>query len=146
MVVGSKQRTNSLVGDLTLSLNDIPLRKVKSTKCLGVTIDEFLTWAEHIDNVIKKLAVGISLLRRNRKVLKKCDLMNVYRAIVEPYFDYYCIIWDGISDYLALKLQKLQNGAAGIITGADYSRRSSYILNELGWEKLSEREVQAPEH
>ena len=34
--------------------------------------------------------------------------MNVYRAIVEPYFDYCCIIWDGISDYLALKLQKLQ--------------------------------------
>ena len=76
MVVGSKQRINSLVGDLTLSLNDISLRKVKSTKCLGVTIDEFLTWAEHIDNVIKKLAIGISLLRRNRKVLKKCDLMN----------------------------------------------------------------------
>ena len=52
MVVGSKQRINSLVGDLTLSLNDISLRKVKCTKCLGVTIDEFLTWAEHIDNVI----------------------------------------------------------------------------------------------
>ena len=34
MVVGSKQRINSLVGDLTLSLNDIYLRKVKSTKCL----------------------------------------------------------------------------------------------------------------
>jgi hypothetical protein len=139
MVVGSKQRINSLVGDLTLSLNDISLRKVKSTKCLGVTIDKFLTWAEHIDNVIKKLVVVISLLRRNRKVLKKCDLMNVYRAIVEPYFDYCCIIWDGISDYLALKLQKLQNRAARIITGADYLRRSSDILNKLGWEKLSER-------
>jgi hypothetical protein len=49
MVVGSKQRINSLVGDLTLSLNDKSLRRVKSTKCLGVTIDEFLTWAEHID-------------------------------------------------------------------------------------------------
>jgi hypothetical protein len=24
-----------------------------------VTIDEFLTWAEHIDNVIKKLAIGL---------------------------------------------------------------------------------------
>jgi hypothetical protein len=42
-------------------------------------------------------------------------------------------------DYLALKLQKLQNRAARIITGANYSRRSSDILNELGWEKLSER-------
>ena len=35
MVVGSKQRINSLVGDLTLSLNDISLCRVKSTKCLG---------------------------------------------------------------------------------------------------------------
>jgi hypothetical protein len=30
-----KQRINSLVGDLTLSLNDISLRRVKSTNCLG---------------------------------------------------------------------------------------------------------------
>ena len=58
--------------------------------------------------------------------------MYIYRAIVEPYIDYCCIILDGISDYLALKLQKLQNRAARIITGADYSRRSSDILNELG--------------
>jgi hypothetical protein len=64
--------------------------------------------------------------------------MNVYRTIVEPYFDYCCIIWDGISDYLALAIN-LENRAAHIITGADYSRRSSDILNELGWAKLSEQ-------
>ena len=37
------------------------------------------------------------------------------------------------------KLQKLQNRAARIITWADYSSRSSDVLNSLKWSNLEER-------
>ena len=37
------------------------------------------------------------------------------------------------------KLQKLQNRAAWIITRADYSIRSSDVLNSLEWSNLEER-------
>ena len=37
------------------------------------------------------------------------------------------------------KLQKLQNRAAWIITRADYSIRSSDVLNSLEWSDLEER-------
>ena len=37
------------------------------------------------------------------------------------------------------KLQKFQNRAARVITGADYDVRSSEVLNTLGWEKLANR-------
>ena len=37
------------------------------------------------------------------------------------------------------KLQKLQNRAARIITRADYSIRSSDVLNSLEWSNLEER-------
>ena len=38
------------------------------------------------------------------------------------------------------KIQKLQNKAAQIITRADYSIRSSAVLNSLEWFNLEERE------
>ncbi len=37
------------------------------------------------------------------------------------------------------KLQKFQNRAARVITGADYDVRSSEVLNKLGWETLAKR-------
>ena len=37
------------------------------------------------------------------------------------------------------KLQKTQNGAERIITRADYSIRSSDVLNSLEWSNLEER-------
>ena len=43
---------------------------------------------------------------------------------------------------LAQKLQKLQNRAARIITGSDYTIRSSEILSDLNWSTLEQRRDQ----
>ena len=37
------------------------------------------------------------------------------------------------------KLQKFQNRAARVITGADYDVRTVEVLNTLGWETLANR-------
>ena len=48
-------------------------------------------------------------------------------------------VWGDCSKTRADKLQKLQNRAARIITRADYSIRSSDVLNSLEWSNLEER-------
>ena len=48
-------------------------------------------------------------------------------------FTYCCIVWDTISETQIVNLQKLQNRAARIITGASYLQRSSDVLCKLGW-------------
>ena len=60
----------------------------------------------------------------------------IYRSIIEPYFTYCCIVWDSISETQIANLQKLQNRAARIITGASYLQKSSDVLCELGWMTL----------
>ena len=40
----------------------------------------------------------------------------MYNSFIQPYFDYCSAVWEGLGFELALKLQKLQNRAAGIIT------------------------------
>ena len=56
MVVGSRQRVASLEEDIALSLLDTELEKVKSVnKCLGVDIDEYLTWDNHMLSIRQKV-------------------------------------------------------------------------------------------
>ena len=47
-------------------------------------------------------------------------------------------MWDNISDRLADKVQKLQNRAARVITGADYRMPINILLSKLGWSNLKE--------
>ena len=55
----------TLTQELDLSINGISLKRVNSNKCLGVEIDEFLTWDAHISSVSKKVSSGIGVIRRS---------------------------------------------------------------------------------
>ena len=139
MLVGSRQRIATMTENTNTFLNGISLNRVNCSKCLGVEIDEFLTWDTHIASVSKKVSSGISIMRKVKPFIPISSLLNIYQSIVEPYFDYCSIVWNGIGDNLADKLQKLQNRAARVITGAEYLTPTNEILNKLGWSNLKER-------
>ena len=139
MLVGSRERIATMTENMNTFLNRISLNRVNCSKCLGVEIDEFLTWDTHIASVSKKVSSGISIMRKVKPFIPISSLLNIYQSIVEPYFDYCSIVWNGIGDNLADKLQKLQNRAARVITGADYLTPTNEILNKLGWSNLKER-------
>ena len=84
------------------------------------------------------MGCGIRVLKRIRPFVGLEHLINVYRSIVEPYFTYCCIVWDSIGETLVDSLQKLQNRAARVITGASYSKHLADIRRQLGWLSLSE--------
>ena len=64
MLVGSRQRIASLEGDFELTINNVSLSKVKKTKCLGLQIDEHLTWEAYIESVAKKVASSLAALKK----------------------------------------------------------------------------------
>ena len=47
-----------------LILDDIPIKKVKATKFLGITIDEELNWNQHFTDLKRKLYHSLSTLNR----------------------------------------------------------------------------------
>ena len=65
----------------------------------------------------------------------------LYRALIEPCFDYCCPVWDGLSNELAGKLQKLQNRAIRVITKSDYHSNATALRTRLGWDDLSIRRM-----
>ena len=60
----------------------------------------------------------------------------IYNAIVRPYFDYFCEVWDVFGETESKRLQKLQNRAARIILNLNNDVHHTIALHALGWEPL----------
>ena len=77
-----------------MKIENKSIKQVYESKTLGVTIDQHLYWKTNTENICKKITSGISALRRLKEFADKQTLLSVYNAIVCPYFDYYCEVWD----------------------------------------------------
>ena len=76
-----------------LKIDNENLKHVKDTKFLGGIIDEHLNWESHIKTNKCKLACGIGILCKARKVLKSSTLLTLYNSFF--YFHiWYCMeVW-----------------------------------------------------
>ena len=91
------------------------IKQVYECKTLGVKIDQHLSWKGNTDEIREKVSAGISSIRRIKPFVDQETLILIYNAIVRPYFDYCCEVWDVFSEAQSKRLQKLQNRAARII-------------------------------
>ena len=66
MLIDSRQRIATVTETLDLSINGISLKKVNCSKCLGVELDEFLSWDSHITSVCKKVSSGIGVIKKDQ--------------------------------------------------------------------------------
>ena len=136
MLIGSQFKLFQINGDFTIKVNNTPLERVIKHKSLGVQIDESLNWRPHIHIYSKKISAGIAILKRVSHFIPFDTRVNMYNAMVMPYFNYCGAVWGNINKGLADKLQKLQNRAVRILTFSNCDVRSSVLLDELGWERL----------
>ena len=136
MLIGSQFKLSQINSDFTVKVNNTPLERVIEHKTLGVQIDESLSWRPHIHTISKKISAGIAILRRVSNFIPLDTRVNMYNALVMPYFNYCSAVWGNINKGLADNLQKLQNRAARILTFSNYDVRSSVLLDELDLERL----------
>lgn len=143
MIIGSRQKLHA-EGDSVIQayIDSKPVKRVDHTKSLGLIIDDRLSWGVHIDEYLcKKVASAIGALKRVRPFVTQAVAVQIYKALILPYFDYCSAVWDGLSNRLADKVQKLQNRAARVILRASYDTRSSDLRNRLRWDSLCVRRI-----
>ena len=143
LLIGSRHNINNISAVPNVSVGDVPIKRVRETKALGVCIDEFLSWDKHIDKIAKKVSSGIGAIRKLKSCVDRNTLICAYNALILPHFDYCCEVWDTIGVTLSDRLQKLQNRAARVITGRKNEHgQSELALNELNFKPLKERRTQ----
>ena len=66
-------------------------------------------------------------------------LEEVYKSLVQPYFEYCSPLWDNCGKLLKDKLERFQCRAARVLTGASYDIRSADLIQTLSWGTLALR-------
>ncbi len=139
MFIASAYNLKNKLSDSPILINNKPIPKIDHYSCLGVNMDERMSWEKHVECICSKVSAGIGAMRRLKPFVPLSTLKMLYNAIIQPYFDYCSPLWDNCGIGLKDKLQKFQNRAARVITGATYDIRSSDILENLNWKPLEER-------
>ena len=68
--------------------------------------------------------------------------IKICKGLIEPHFHYCSAVWDGLTQQLSeklQKLQKLQNRAIRVIAKSSYDTSPRFLLNSLAWDNLSVR-------
>ena len=88
-----KPTKKPLDGQLKLKLNGKRLYQTSLVKYLGIKIDEYLTWQDHINNIAIKLNKANAMLYKVRQFVNERTLISIYHAIFDSHLNYASIAW-----------------------------------------------------
>ena len=140
MIISRKK--TSIQPVFPLHLNGNPLESVTSFKYLGVYISSDLFWSEHVKQVCVKAKRVTGLLYRNfYHHVPGPRLLQLYKSLVRPHFEYAAVIWSPHRQSDKLLLERVQKFALRMVT-RDWHLSYPDLLNETDVMSLqSRREV-----
>ena len=122
-------KTPSHYNDITIDNNAIA--QVHTTKFLGITIDDKLTWNQHINNITTKASHATGTIYRVRHHLPLHTLKTLYNTLVLPHFSYCNIIWASNYHTRITRLNITQKWAIRTITNSPRITHSSPLFHKL---------------
>ena len=97
ILIGSRNKIRALNQSKTtmssIYIGDDNVSPITSIKYMGVQVDQYLNWEEHLLTIINKVSRGIGMLRLVKRYPPLEAVQMVYRSLIEPYFGYCCPIW-----------------------------------------------------
>ena len=140
MLVGTHQKLERFDHDpaatpyMISAGTDCEIKRVRIVKCLGLIVDDTLTWSDHVEYISTKIRRGIGILKRTSKFLKGSSLLMISSSLIEPYLRYCNIVWGQWNETLKDKIQALQNKAARPIAKVKYEDADHHkLLWQFGW-------------
>ena len=94
------------------SLHIETLRRVSSTKYLGVTIGSALDWNRYISNITRRANQALGFAKRNINTRSQKIRSMAYKALVRPRLEYCASVWDPHTQCAAQRLEMVQRRAA----------------------------------
>ena len=101
-------------------ISDKKIKRVASTKSLGVMVDECLKGDDQYKIFKSKICGGLASLKKLKNILPQSKLGSVYYAIVESLLRYADVIWGKSSCKKNQTSPKLQNRAQLISESAGF--------------------------
>lgn len=124
---------------LDLKVAQEPVQQVTKTKLLGVTLDNSLSWTDHIDRIVTNMGRGTAVIRRCSYYLPSYVMNKVIQSLVLSHLDYCPVIWSSASKKDIVKLQFAQNRAARLALGCTKRTNVASMHSCLSWFYVEKR-------
>ena len=109
MILGKKNRNS-----VKLVINSTEIEETKKVVLLGISIDNLLTFNEHIDDLCRTANYKLHALRRIRKYLS-LEKQNFCNAFINSQFNYVPLVWMFCRKKQYLKIQKIHHKALKVV-------------------------------
>ena len=119
LLLGTRQMLTKVQDSFPVTLLGKEISTVPSTRDLGVILDTFFTYDEHIISVVSKCISSLCLI-------------TVINALVFSRLYYCSFVWSNTSKNI-VKLQNVQNFAARIITDTRKYDHKTPAIRQLNW-------------
>ena len=114
---------------LNYTLGNQSIPESNSCKYLGIIIRSDLSWADHVNYMVKKAWKALHFIMCILRKVNSSTKSLAYTSLVCPILEYGAACWDPYRDGQIHALDRMQNKAA----------KFAYYTNESNWETLTER-------
>jgi hypothetical protein len=114
------------------------LSQVETAKFLGVYLDSKLSFKKHLCYIKGKVARGIGIICKARKILNRDTLSNLYYSFVYPHIVYCIEVWGNAADEHVNPLYLLQKKCVRIITNSSKFASSKPLFTSLEFLTVSQ--------
>ncbi len=112
------------------------IKFVSTSTCLGVVIDQKLTWNAQISKVCKSFSKKVGAIRRMGCLPKKVKEEIYYKTVI-PCIAYCISIWGNCSPALFDKIENIHARAARVTYNLHPGSTNEQSLDRVNWQPLS---------
>ena len=128
MLFGTRYKTKQCNNNFKVSLDDKEIDHVNAFKFLGVSVDQNLTWKNHIDNLVKKCSSGIGMLYKVKRFLPETALLRLYDTLVLSHINYGITAWSSANNNDRERLHILQKRALRAVSNSEFRSPSNPLF------------------
>ena len=133
IVIGTSARQRVEEPITTIDIGTVSIPVSHSVKSLGVTIDDTLSFNQHVSSVCKSSSFHLRALRHIRKWISEDTAKSIATAAVAGRLDYCNSVLYGSSVTNIQKLQRVQNSFARAVTRSRRSEHITPVLAKMHW-------------
>ena len=101
-----------------INLAGSELKRLKTAKFLGITLDENFSWKVHFSNIILKMKRNLHILRTSQKIMSIHAKKLIYFGHLQSHLINCLNVWGNLMNACNIKqLQKIQNTSLKLIFG-----------------------------
>ena len=133
LIVHGTKRSLRDVQPVRIRLGSSVICESRTVKNLGLTMDRYLTFEDHINHLVAKCTGLLISLCHSKHILPSWTVVYIVNGLVLSSIRYCISIYGSCSKTQLHRIQKLINFCARVVSGKRKNDHISDVLSQLGW-------------